>query len=187
MNRIDYIPTTLYTIPNFLSQTTCQHLIQQSERIGYEKAKLDTGKVVPEVRNNERILHNDAQLAEKFWQLLYPQLTVDDAKFKAIDLNEMFRFYKYRPSHRFLGHQDGSYERNNREFSRFTFMVYLNDDYQGEEIKFQEHTIPPKTEMVLILLHKLYHEGCEVLDGIQYVLRTDIMYRKTKLFYKEVL
>jgi hypothetical protein len=31
--------------------------------------------------------------------------------------------------------------------------------------------------MALIFYHKLYHEGSEVLTGIKYVLRTDVMYR----------
>jgi len=40
-----------------------------------------------------------------------------------------------------------------------------------------KHTITPKEGMALIFLHKLYHEGSEVLEGRKYVLRSDIMYK----------
>lgn len=184
MIKTEYIPQKLYTISNFLSEEECQALMKKSESIGYELASLDTGKVVSAVRNNRRVLHKDQQLAEQLWGKLSSFVPNDDDMNRPIGLNELFRFYKYNQGHRFRGHQDGSYIRSKTEFSRFTFMIYLNDACEGGETAFLEHRIQPKTGMALVFLHKLYHEGTEVLSGTKYVLRSDVMYRRTKAYYK---
>ncbi|MGK0390517.1 MAG: prolyl 4-hydroxylase [Maribacter sp.] len=57
-------------------------------------------------------------------------------------------------------------------------MVYLNKNMKGGETRFIESTIQPKIGKALIFRHGLVHEGCPVLEGVKYVLRTDIMYRR---------
>ena len=178
-------PNKILTITDFLSPAECVEFIQQSEKIGYEDAKLDIGKVIPFVRNNLRVLHKDEVLAQKLWERLAPFMPQTDELTKAIGLNELFRFYKYHKGHRFKGHQDGSYIRSKSEFSRFTFMIYLNEACEGGETKFLNHSIKPETGMALIFLHKLYHEGSEVRNGTKYVLRSDVMFRRTKAYYKQ--
>ena len=56
-------------------------------------------------------------------------------------------------------------------------MIYLNDDYEGGETKFNMTSVKGRKGMALVFLHSLPHEGAEVKSGIKYVLRTDIMYR----------
>jgi len=180
----EIIPNKILTIEHFLSDEQCDQFIQLSERIGYENARLDNGKVVSEVRNNHRVLHKDEALAAQLWQKLANWVPQKVDYSKPIGLNELLRFYKYQKGHRFRGHQDGSYIRSKTEFSRYTFMIYLNEGFEGGETKFLEHTIVPQKGMALIFLHKLYHEGAEVHSGTKYVLRSDIMYRRTKDYYK---
>jgi hypothetical protein len=55
-------------------------------------------------------------------------------------------------------------------------MVYLNDDFEGGETRFQRVTIRPMVGMALCFVHHLVHEGAEVLCGRKYVMRTDVMY-----------
>jgi len=57
-------------------------------------------------------------------------------------------------------------------------MIYLNDDFEGGETKFDNVTIEPKTGTALCFIHEQKHEGCPVVEGLKYVLRTDVMYRK---------
>ncbi|MDJ0366019.1 2OG-Fe(II) oxygenase [Hymenobacter sp. H14-R3] len=95
----------------------------------------------------------------------------------ACGLNELFRFYRYQRGHKFKGHYDESYARNAHEASYFTFMVYLNDNFQGGDTTFRGVRIRPRQGMALIFLHSLYHEGSEVTQGVKYVLRLDVMYR----------
>jgi hypothetical protein len=49
----------------------------------------------------------------------------------------MFRVYKYLPGQQFKMHRDGSYERNENEKSFYTFLIYLNDDFEGGETEFE--------------------------------------------------
>ena len=42
-------------------------------------------------------------------------------------------------------HRDGSYERNDNEISFFSFIIYLNDSFEGGETEFRKlETIVPK-------------------------------------------
>jgi hypothetical protein len=75
-------------------------------------------------------------------------------------------------------HIDGSYKRSETEFSYYTFMIYLNDGYEGGETKFASgEIIRPKTGTALIFEHRQRHEGAALISGIKYVLRSDIMYK----------
>ena len=56
-------------------------------------------------------------------------------------------------------------------------MIYLNENYEGEETSFTDLAIQPKQGLAVVFLHNLEHEGSAVKAGIKYVLRTDIMFR----------
>ena len=63
--------TDIFLIRNFLSPEECALLIQKSEDRGYEEAAISTplGQVVAkDVRNNDRILWDDAVLAAEWWE-----------------------------------------------------------------------------------------------------------------------
>ena len=170
----------IFTIDNFWDKQECEDFIFKSETIGYEPATVITEKgqkLVKEVRNNNRVIYNNHTLADKIWQKLKPFAPKHFGNSKAIGLNELFRFYKYQTGQQFKKHRDQSFIRNDIEASYFTFMIYLNDNYEGGETNFNDIAIQPKQGMVLIFQHDLEHEGSSVKQGIKYVLRTDIMYR----------
>ena len=48
-----------------------------------------------------------------------------------VGANERFRCYRYKPGQKFAAHYDGAFERDETERSLLTFMVYLNDDFEG--------------------------------------------------------
>lgn len=98
----------------------------------------------------------------------------------AIGLNEQFRFYKYSTSQRFKRHIDGRFKRNEIEESRITFMIYLNEDFEGGETKFDELTIAPKTGTALCFIHEQKHESLPIKQGTKYVLRSEVLYQTKK-------
>lgn len=172
----------IYTINNFLSEKECDALIEKSEAIGFEEAKvnMDGGqKMMKMIRDNERVMYTDLIFAFQLWKKLKPYIRPIIGNSYAIGLNEMLRFYKYSPGQRFKMHRDGSYIRNETEFSYYTFMVYLNDDYEGGQTKFESgEYVSPKKGTALIFEHSLRHEGARLTSGCKYVLRSDIMYKK---------
>ncbi len=169
----------IYQIEDFWSPERCADFINKTETIGYEPATVQTEngpRVVDFIRNNNRVIYKDFQLANDLWLELKPHAPESIGDSVAIGLNELFRFYKYRPGQQFKRHRDQSYIRNSKEASYFTFMIYLNDNIKGGATTFDDLVIIPKTGSALIFYHYLEHEGSEVLEGTKYVLRTDIMF-----------
>jgi predicted 2-oxoglutarate/Fe(II)-dependent dioxygenase YbiX len=171
----------VFTIDNFLSPEECINYIQMSETIGYEKAEIITdegSQIRKEIRNNDRVIFDDEKLATFIFERAKAFLPEDFEDWALIGLNERFRFYRYTHGQFFKWHRDGYFRRNDKEMSDLTFLMYLNDDYQGGETSFNWETIKPKTGMALIFPHRLTHQGSPVESGVKYVLRTDVMYRK---------
>ena len=175
-------PNGIVAVENFLDEKVCMQLIERAETIGFGEAdvSLSTGsKMMKGIRNNMRCKFTDAALAEHLYeqsQIFVPEY-LNNAK--VFGLNELFRFYKYEPGQRFKMHRDGIYKKNEQEHSAFTWMVYLNDNFQGGYTCFDNGVqIPPEQGMLLVFPHELKHEGSEVSAGEKYVLRSDVMYKQ---------
>lgn len=171
----------IFTIDGFLSEEECDQLIAKAEGLGFQEAKVNIdGKqeMMKMIRDNERVLYTDADYANKLWKRLKPYIKPVIGNSESLGLNELFRFYKYSPGQRFKMHRDGSFIRNETEFSYYTFMIYLNEGYEGGQTKFKSgEVISPKKGMALIFEHGQRHEGDRLMSGIKYVLRTDVMYK----------
>jgi prolyl 4-hydroxylase len=171
----------IFIVEDFISSEECENFIAKSESIGFETAtvKIDgVQQLFTGIRNNERVMFEDLILAESLWQRAKPFLVFQKGDYEAIDLNAMFRFYKYTVGQRFKMHRDGSFMRNETERSFYTFMIYLNDNFEGGETEFKDlFSVAPKKGSLLVFFHPLKHEGKVLLSGTKYVLRSDVMYR----------
>jgi len=169
----------VYTLPDLLSADECEEYIAMSERAGYGAAPISAfgGEVMrPDVRNNARVMLDDEKIAASLWERIKSEVPMFLNGRQAIGLNERLRFYRYDPGQQFATHMDGSFVRQNGERSLLTFMVYLNDVFEGGETVFIETTVRPQKGMGLIFQHALVHEGASVISGRKYVLRSDVMY-----------
>jgi predicted 2-oxoglutarate/Fe(II)-dependent dioxygenase YbiX len=169
----------IWTIRHFLLPEACAELIAQSEAIGYKPAEVgfSTGAAMMRgIRNNSRLEYESAELANAYWVHLQSHCppTLDNSA--AVRLSEKFKFYRYEPGERFKRHIDGRVGLAGDE-SRITFMIYLNDNFDGGTTAFDEVTIYPETGTALCFIHETKHEGAEVTRGVKYVLRSDVMYR----------
>merc|ERR1712113_1147182 len=78
-----------------------------------------------------------------------------------------------------------------------TFMIYLNDEFEGGHTRFYSedqcryHTglpenllyaLRPEKGSCLIFNHRIVHDGEELLQGLKYILRTEVMYRHRSAF-----
>jgi predicted 2-oxoglutarate/Fe(II)-dependent dioxygenase YbiX len=172
-------PRTIVTIPEILSPAECREHIARSEQIGYEPAPF-ADSIDERVRNNERVIADDDALSALVWSRIrdhVPRLLDDRA---ASGVNERFRYYRYRPGQKFALHRDGFFRRENGEQSKLTCLLYLNDDFTGGETAVKHVMVAPRQGMALIFRHEFPHEGRPVLDGIKYVLRTDVMYDRIR-------
>jgi predicted 2-oxoglutarate/Fe(II)-dependent dioxygenase YbiX len=179
----------LFVIHDFLSPEECEGYIALSESAGFGDAPINSfgGPVVrKDVRNNDRVMIDDPQLAAHLWERLKPFVPDRSQFWLPAGLNERFRFYRYDPGQQFDWHFDGAFERSPLEQSAFTFMVYLNGGIAGGATEFSFRAfgdsrsdpvirVQPEAGKALVFPHRILHRGAPVADGRKYVLRTDVM------------
>ncbi len=172
----------VFLVESFLSEEECAQYLATYKAKEFEEAKVNVdGEQVmfKGIRNNDRLMFFNQDLANEFWNRMEQFVPEKVGFYKSIGLNEMFRVYKYSKGQRFKMHIDGSFKRNLIEESKFSFLIYLNDDFERGETEFRKlFTVTPKKGMPLVFRHRLRHEGKEIVSGEKYVLRTDIMYKR---------
>jgi predicted 2-oxoglutarate/Fe(II)-dependent dioxygenase YbiX len=89
------------------------------------------------------------------------------------------RLYRYAEGQHFGLHQDQSYVRDDACRSLLTFMVYLNEDFEGGTTSFPDRPleITPAAGKALLFQHAILHAGGRVTRGTKLVLRSDVLYR----------
>lgn len=183
MEKAQLSGDNLFVIRSYLTPEECVEFIARSEALGYGEAPITTAfgfEMRKDVRDNARVILDDFDLAARLYERARPLLPAVWKGWELVGFNERLRFYRYDPGQRFAPHRDGSFWRDNGEESQLTFMIYLNDDFQGGTTNFYETDPPervvPETGMALVFAHRQLHEGAAVEQGRKYVLRTDVMY-----------
>jgi prolyl 4-hydroxylase len=182
---VDTKSKLLVKIPDVLTHAECAELIHRIDSLNPKVAPINTAggtRVRTDVRSNERVMFDDIDLASRLFEKAVPHVPARMLGSELVGANERFRCYRYKPGMRFAAHKDGSFERNESEKSFYTYLIYLNDGFEGGETNFAtspELSIKPVAGMGLVFQHPIIHEGAEVRSGVKYVARTDLMFRRT--------
>ena len=178
----------VYVIRNVLTKTECESLIKLSENSGYQDALVNIGggyqQKISSVRNCKRVMIDNTEMTDHLWLRLSQFIPTIFKGRRKISFNERLRFLRYHKGEYFSPHFDGTYVRDNKEeLSQMSVLIYLNDDYKGAttnflDVKGSDRKYAPKITqgMALIFEHKIYHEGAELLKGVKYIIRTDVMF-----------
>jgi prolyl 4-hydroxylase len=182
---VDLQKPLFFTLDAVLSPAECDALIARIDAAGPTIAPItrSTGAALdPDTRNNTRVMFDDPPLAALLFDRVHPRLPEELSGMHVAGANERLRCYRYAPGERFAPHYDGYYARSEDERSLLTFMVYLNEGFTGGETALLDldHVIVPKKGMALLFQHRILHEGCAVISGTKYVVRSDIMYRQAR-------
>lgn len=184
MTKRELAGERVFVIDNFLTSDECAQHIARAEEVGFDDAPINTGfgmVISKGVRNNTRVMLDDAALAAELWPRLQPFLPARLKFWEPIGINERWRWYRYDKGEKFAPHLDGAFQRENGECSRLTFMVYLNDGFTGGATVFHEYepeiVVQPVCGMALVFVHRQLHEGAPIVAGRKYVLRSDVMCR----------
>lgn len=190
MRRMIEDPRAPFTllIDHVLSAAECAALVARIESLSPAAAPITTARgfvMAPNVRNNERVIFDDVELAKDIFGRLAHAVPGrllnrdNDLLGKPCGLNERFRGYRYSPGQRFAPHFDGAFIRNEYEASELTVLLYLNDDFTGGATAFCDWDVDvqPRSGQALLFQHLIRHEGRSVSTGRKYVLRSDVMYR----------
>uniref|UniRef100_A0A7S0XDJ2 Prolyl 4-hydroxylase alpha subunit domain-containing protein n=1 Tax=Chromulina nebulosa TaxID=96789 RepID=A0A7S0XDJ2_9STRA len=177
-----------FIIENVFSIEECNELIQRTEKQGYIQAQVNVGNgkevTMTDYRNSLRCIIDDELLASVIFNRIEQYLPKFIRNKPVVCMNERLRFLKYLPGHFFKPHYDGNYIRDDKsEVSYLTIQLYLNEGSIGGATRFYDRydmdnyiDVIPKTGLILVFQHDIYHEGTAVNEGVKYVMRSDIMY-----------
>jgi prolyl 4-hydroxylase len=175
------ITDEIFTVSGLLTPAECEEYIDLGEAQGFAPAPINGAfgpTHRPDVRNNERVMLDAPDFAAKLCDQAWPWIPKQVGFWRAVGVNERLRLYRYDPGQQFEWHIDGSFERRNGERSLITFMIYLNDGFEGGRTAFSSLEVSPEQGMALFFKHELRHKGEPVVHGRKYVLRTDVMYAR---------
>lgn len=180
-DSLDHSGPLVFGQERVMSAAECGELVARIDALGPAAAPISTAAgfvMQPEVRNNERVMFDDPALAAELFRRVAGAVPARLFGRRAVGVNERFRCYRYQPGQRFAAHYDGAFRRNAGEASELTFMVYLNEAFTGGKTAFLDFdlAVTPRTGAALFFQHRLLHEGAEVVSGVKYVLRSDVMY-----------
>jgi hypothetical protein len=196
----------VWTVPNFLAAAECQEWIKFSEESGGLEYTAHPASMYTAHRKCFRMQdESNSQLAKKIYRRLIASGIVEQLeraltpstkgkKIKnkyehPVGCNPNLRLYKYVKGHSFGRHIDESNAVDGMGQTEITVLIYLSQ-CQGGATRFYTPDISSKKkkksfafdpEQGTMLLHIhgddcLEHEAEPVLDGIKYVLRTDVVF-----------
>jgi hypothetical protein len=203
------------TVPNLslikdvLSPDECKAIIAATESIGY----LPDAPIRDDGAEASILAHNvywviDQAFHDTLWSRVSPHLPSQIGGKQARGINRRFRVYRYVPGAEYRCHIDGAWppsgvDRATRKYqydaspkdakqsSLFTFLIYLNDEFEGGETTFfvpgvregvmNAYPVKPVMGGVAVFPHgeakgALLHEGTGVRKGAKYIIRTDVEY-----------
>jgi prolyl 4-hydroxylase len=172
-----------FVVDDVLSAEECRVLIDRIEAGKPTLAPITTARgplIEKDIRNNTRVMFDDPAFADFLFQRIVRHCPPRMKGLSICGANERLRCYKYEPGQRFAPHYDGAFLRSDDERSLLTYLIYLNDDFEGGETDLLSlgKVIEPRPGRALLFQHAILHEGRTVRQGIKYAVRSDIMYRR---------
>lgn len=186
----EFVDPDILTVAGVFTATECSALIERAESIGFNAASVRTHsgpKLMTNIRNNDRVNLDDPDLAALMWSRISPVLPSLDGQ-HAVGVDRHLRFYRYEPGQEFKRHKDGSATNDAGCTSKLSYLIYLNDGFEGGSTTFREyigsgdsrckieHVVTPSVGSALLFRHERWHEGSPVTAGRKYVLRSDVFY-----------
>lgn len=165
----------LWTVDDVYTPQECKSFIEYIES---SAPSLATNN--PEYRDQDRVMKDDPDTADELFRRLAPHLPASIGPFTLLGLNPRLRFYRYREGQQFKPHMDHWYRPSQTQITLHTVLIYFNGDFEGGETRFMEQVedlITPRPGLAAIFQHKMRHQGCPVVRGKKYALRTDVIYQ----------
>lgn len=161
----------IYELENFCSDVECARYIEQIDNTETCVPFTDTGKFL----NNK---WTDAELAHVFYEKLKTYGIAGILRPNTIVMSG-----KYVTGDSFSLHTDTGlyYNKIEGEKSRWTLLIYLNDDFDGGETVFYDDnwritkSITPKKGHAILFDIDLWHKGNPVTRGAKYWIGCEII------------
>ncbi|KUJ06706.1 uncharacterized protein LY89DRAFT_661730 [Mollisia scopiformis] len=212
LHKHEIVPN-LRLLKDVLTPSECEQIIAAAETIGFTP----DAPIRAEGEEISILAHNfywivDTAFCTKLWERVAALVPKDVGGKKVRGLNRRFRVYRYVPGAEYRAHIDGAWPPSGidpindtyiydsslpdaKQSSLFTFLIYLNDEFEAGETTFflpsaregsmNAYSVKPIQGSVAMFPHgetegSLLHEGTGVRQGnkpsAKYVIRTDVLY-----------
>ncbi|KII84771.1 hypothetical protein PLICRDRAFT_146256 [Plicaturopsis crispa FD-325 SS-3] len=203
---VPHVPSA-FLLTSVLSPAECTAIVTATEAVGFAPDQ-------PVVEMSSILAHGviwlaDADFLDTLWTRVSAFMSPTMSGGEVRGLNARFRVYRYVPGAVYRPHIDGAWPKSGidpatgeylydaspegeSQWSRLTFLIYLNDDFECGQTTFflpspdrvgvmDARPVKPRQGSVLVFPHgdtkgSLLHEGSPVLAGGKYVIRTDVLY-----------
>ncbi|KAF2427516.1 prolyl 4-hydroxylase [Tothia fuscella] len=203
------IVPNLSLIKDVLTADECKRIIAATESVGF----LPDAPIKQDESEASILAHNvywmvDQSFHDQLWERVQPYVPTHVSGKQARGINRRFRVYRYVPGAEYRCHIDGAWPPSGfntvtkayqydssppgaKQSSLFTFLIYLNDEFEGGETTFflpsiqdgimNAYPVMPVMGSVAVFPHgeatgALLHEGTGVTRGAKYIIRTDVEY-----------
>ena len=164
----------VYTFPGFLSPEECAAY----RELALNPPAAATDFTSAGVFKNKKWV--DEALADLFFKRIAGLVASTPLALRA---NNLIMTGHYESGEQFNMHTDTGlfFDRAAREKSRWTLLIYLNDDFEGGHTLFfddawqQTHDITPEAGKALLFDIDLWHRGCEVFRGTKQWIGCEII------------
>jgi hypothetical protein len=203
------IVPNLSLIKDVLYPSECSSIISAGQTVGFTP----DAPIMATREDTSVLAHNfywiiDTSFHDRLWQRVkaFIPSKVDGRQVRG--LNRRFRVYRYVPGAEYRCHIDGAWPPSGidpvddsyiydsspadaKQSSLYTFLLYLNDDFEAGETTFfmpsisdevmNAYPVKPVAGAVALFPHgegkgALLHEGSGVTQGVKYIVRTDVLY-----------
>ncbi|KAF4913324.1 hypothetical protein CGCVW01_v010889 [Colletotrichum viniferum] len=200
------IVPNLGVIKNVLSPEECKAIIAAGETVNFlpDAPLREDGDISILAHNFYWVV--DPLFHDTLWSRVSAHVPASVKGRLARGLNRRFRVYRYVPGAEYRAHIDGAWPPSDvlpddtyvydaspegkKQSSLFTFLIYLNDEFEGGETTYflpaaregtlNAYPIKPVMGNVALFPHgdtsALLHEGTGVRKGAKYVIRTEVEY-----------
>jgi hypothetical protein len=200
--RREDVTTGVYLLHGLMTVKECRRLVAIADELGFSHAGLaigdDTYRVNLAARNNMRVVLDAPALAAGLWSRLRERVDPRHEGAAVRAVNTRFRVYRYEQGQRFAPHVDVRTTVPGGE-TRYSLMIYLGDEFTAGETRFFEtkdratrrgqargrkfdnrvrFSLRPPVGSAVVFDHLLLHEGAEVLSGVKYAVRSDLVYSR---------
>jgi len=172
----------MWTVDDAMPAARCDHYIARFHASTPERAPVitrDGVEVDLAVRNNTRVMWDDAAEANELLDLVRATVPARWKTERLVGGNPRIRVYRYEPGEHHSTHWDTVVELPDQIASRLTLVFYLNDGFTGGETEFPElgKRVVPRKGMALLFQHRVLHSALGVTSGVKYALRTDVLFQ----------
>ena len=178
--HLDLAHPLAWTVDDALPSDDCAAYVEKMRHGLAEVAPivgLDGPEVDLEVRNNTRVMWDDADEANRLVKRLGSSIPRSFQDELLVGGNPRLRLYRYASGEHHGFHFYTVVELPRDVRSRLTLVFYLNDDFDGGATDFPELAlrVQPRRGRALLFQHRVLHAALPVVSGEKFVLRTDIL------------